>query len=97
MKNYIRDDRRFSAMYTYLDVEEYVADSLFYKREIPVKFITEFVKDGEKYRFIICKVRRKYIPDFEKAMEELKVKMALVGHTDYEQSCKRIMGEMFGV
>jgi len=96
MKNYIRINGRFSYTYLYLDTDDYLADSLFYKRKIPVKFKNEFVNENEKYRFITCKIRKKYKEDFEKALEELRSKMLLCGHTDYDERCDTIMREMFG-
>ena len=50
----------------------YLADSLFYKRKIIVKFKDEMVREGDKYRIIFCTVHRNYQKDFEEALEELK-------------------------
>ena len=33
------------------------------------------VRDGDKYRVIFCKIRKKYKAQFEKALEELENKM----------------------
>lgn len=90
VKHYIYLGGKFYDNYMYFDLnvdEHYVADSLFYKREIPVKFKDEMVRDGDKYRAIFCKVRKKYKQKFEEALEELKTKMALLGHLDYEDFC----------
>ena len=90
MRHYVRLGGHIYAHYMYFDIntdQDYVADSLFYKREIPVKWGDEMVKDGDKYKAIFCKVRRKHAVKFEEAMEELKTKMSLLGHNDYEDFC----------
>lgn len=94
---YIRLNGRFFVNYMYVDLnvdENYVADSLFYKRKIPVKFGEEFSADDEKYRCIFCKVRRKYIPAFEEALQELPTKMNLLGYADYEEYCENLLAEL---
>ena len=95
--NYICFGGRFRLLYMYIDLnvdENYVADSLFYKRDIPVKFKDEWSKDEDKYRVIFCKVRKKYKAKFEEALEELKNKMALLGHIDYEDYCNDLFNQM---
>lgn len=91
MKNYICFGGRFYLRYAYADVHNYFADSLFYKHEIPVRFKDEWVKDGEKYRIIYCKIRKKYKAKFERALLELHNKMLICGYTDYEDYCESIM------
>ena len=94
MKNYICFGGRFRVRYAYVDTHNYIADSLFYKREIPVKFMDEYVKDGEDYRIIFCSIKRRYNEQFKKALEELKSKMLLCGHNDYEEYCNKLMEQM---
>ena len=80
--------------YMYFDLNvtsDYMADSLFYKRDIPVKFKREMVRSGDKYRIIICSIHRKYQKAFEEALEELKTKMCLFGYNDYEEYCDSVM------
>ena len=103
MKNYINFGGRFYIHYMYFDIntnEHYVADSLFYKRKIPVIFQDEMARNGDKYRAIFCKIKRKYKDNFEKALEELKTKMELLGHLDYEEYCQKVIiqiGEENGI
>lgn len=97
MKHYISLGGKFYAHYMYFDIDtdnHYIADSLFYKRKIPVIFRDEMNKPGDKYRAIFCKVKRKYKDDFEKALEELKTKMELLGHLDYQQYCEKVIKEL---
>ena len=95
--NYIPVGGLLFQRYAYVDLnvdENYVADSLFYRHRIPVRFTGEMVRDRDKYRIIICAVRKKHRLAFEKAMEELKTKMNLLGHTDYEDYCETLMKEL---
>ena len=88
--NYISIGGLFSRRYIYVDLNVnsgYAAGSLFYKRQIPVKFKEEMVREGDKYRLITCNIRKKYVKAFMEAMEELKTKMCLLGHNDYEDYC----------
>ena len=95
--NYICFGGKFNLKYMYVDIDrnyDYVADSLFYKRRIPVTFKDEMVKPGDKYRIIFCKIKKKYQKQFEEALEELKSKMHLLGYNDYEEYCERLMNEL---
>jgi len=97
--NYIDLGGFFYNNYAYIDLnttENYAVDSLFYKRQIPVKFGEEWSKDGDKYKFIFCKVRKKYKKDMEEAFEELKTKMLLIGNNDYEEYCNNIINLLTG-
>ena len=86
---------KISYMYVDLNVNsDYLADSLFYKREMPVQFKDEMVRDGDKYRMIFCKVRKKDKEKFEEAMKELVNKMNLLGHTDYLDYCLDLRKEL---
>ena len=80
--------------YLYIDTRDYIADSVFYKNEIPVHFGGEYVKDNEPYIWITCRIRKKYQKKFEKSFEELKNKMLLLGHTDYEEWCDKFMSQL---
>ena len=95
--NYLFFGGKFKLKYAYVDLNvdsDYVADSLFYKREIPVSFKDEMVRDGDKYRIIFCKIPRKYKESFEEALKEIYTKMDLLGHTDYKEYCSKLMKEM---
>lgn len=95
--NYISLGGLLFQRYAYVDLnldENYVADSLLYRHRIPVRFKGEFIRDKDNYRVILCRIPRKYRSTFEKAMEELKTKMNLLGHTDYEDYCETLMTEL---
>lgn len=77
--------------YLYLDSEDYLADSLFYKRNVPVKFISNFINKDEKYIFVLCIIKSKYEKQAEEVFEELKRKMDSCGYLDYEEKCKEII------
>lgn len=92
MNNYLSFKGLRKTKYAYIDTSEYLADSLFYKREITVKFKQELVKEGEEYRIIICEIKNKDTQKFEEALEELKNKMLLYKHNSYEEYCKSLIG-----
>ena len=63
--------RKPSARYTYylfFDTTPYLADQIFIRHEIRVRFGKEFVKEGSPYRGILCCVRKKDAPVFESCM-----------------------------
>ena len=91
--NYI-EIRKMSLLYyhyCFVDTNEYLADGIFYKNRITVRFGAEFVREGASYRFIFCKIYKKDRNIFLQSMEELKKKMLLTGHGDYEYFCERII------
>ena len=80
--------------YAYVDLigeNGYVADSLFYRHKVPVRFGGVMVKKGEKYRIVLCKIRKKYRKEFEKALAEISNKMYLLGYTDYDAFCATLL------
>ena len=88
--NYVRLGGILYLHYMYVDLnveKDYVADSLFARRQLPVKFGDEMCRDGDKYRAIFCKVNRKHQKAFEEALDEIRNKMSLLGHNDYEDYC----------
>lgn len=91
MKNYFKFKRPFRSIYMYIDTENYLADSLFYKRKIPVKFGDEWGKEDEPYIMIFCKVKNKHTKEFEEALSELSNKMSLCGHNDYDEWCQKFI------
>jgi len=86
--NYIGFEGRFWVKYLYVDNQDYVADSVFYRNEIPVHFGGEFVYKNDKYIVVTCRIRKKYKKKFEKALEEVRNKFLIIGRTDYEDWCK---------
>ena len=89
--NYIFLGGYFYLQYAYIDNDDYLADSLFYKHEVPVRFGDEYRCETEKYCVIFCKIRKKYKKKFEKALLELHNKMLICGHTDYPKFCEKFM------
>ncbi len=88
--NYFFLGGRFRLQYAYVDLplnDHYLADSLFFRHKVPVRFGPEAMRDGDKYRIVFCKIRRKYKAEFEKALSEISNKMCLLGHTDYDAYC----------
>lgn len=90
--NYILFGGRFRLRYAYIDTDDYHADKLFRRYNIRVKIDSEYTKEKETYRIILCRIRRKQKAAFEKAMNELVRNMDLFGHTDYTEFCKNFPG-----
>lgn len=85
----------FSFQYLYFDTEDHLADKVFIKNKVFVKFGKEYAKNGEKYRIIFCEISKKNVDKFLKSIDELKDKMLLLGFTDYEEWCIKQL-ETFG-
>ncbi len=95
MKNYINLGKNFLGTwehYLYLDTEELLARSLILRHMVHVKVDGVMEKENEEYRLISLKVLKKDEPMFLRCMEELKGKMLLFGHTDYEARCEAEIG-----
>lgn len=100
-KNYIQL-KKFSLRYVYyciIDVDEYLADELFIRHKVQVKFEHEYIKHGTNYLCIFCKIRKKDKLKFLQALEELKSKILLFGYSDYQKFCdelgKNILEKMY--
>ena len=78
---------KFSLRYAYFvffDATPYLADSLFIRHKVRVWFEKEYTKEGSPYIAIFCHVRKRDIPEFLAALEDLKKSMLLCGYIDYE-------------
>lgn len=74
--------------YMYIDCKNYLADDLFIKNKITVKFEGDFTKDDSDYIFVYCKVKKKDHDKFIETLGELKNKMLIMGYSDYESFCE---------
>lgn len=91
MKNYIplRSSKLSKyKQYMYVDCKDYLADYLFIKNKITVNFEGDFTKDDSDYIFVYCKVKKKDHDKFIETLGELKNKMLIMGHSDYESFCE---------
>ena len=71
---------KFSLRYAYFlffDTREYLADSLFIRHQVRVWFEREYGKDGSPLLAICCHVKKKDVPAFLAALEDLKDKTIL--------------------
>jgi hypothetical protein len=92
MKNYWRmsDFSIFSVPYVYVDHSSYLADQLFVQNKVTMKFKGEMARADSPYCIVFCKVRKKDVERFEKALGKLEDKMLLLGHKDYPDACSEI-------
>ena len=92
--NYIKLKKKWYSRWNeffYIDIQDYLADDIFVKNKIPVRFKGDYKHDGEKYVIVYCKVKSKYIDEFLNSLGELKNKMLHNGFTDYETFCKNLL------
>ena len=85
---------KFSFRYDYFmffDTTPYLADQLFIRHQVRVWFDSEYAKEGSPYLAIFCHVRKKDVPKFLAALEDLKKSMMLCGHPNYEAEISRFM------
>lgn len=73
------------AYFLYFDVEPFLADQLFIRRKIRVWFDSHYAKQGAPYLGILCHVRKKNVPAFLAALEDLKKSMLICGRVDYAE------------
>lgn len=77
---------KFSFFHNYfaiIDTADYLADQLFIKHQVRVRFGLEFVCPDAPYRVIMCKCRKRDVDAFLAAIRELPNKMLLCGYPDY--------------
>ena len=97
MDNYIEMPRRIPGLrkhFMFFDDGNHSARSLFCRHQIRIRVRGVWKSNEEKYRLIVCDVRRKDVPMFTLAMEELKNKMWLIGNSDYEAFCEKMMSDL---
>ncbi len=74
--------------YAYFDLQDHLADSLFARQNVTVKYEQEFVNPINPYRLVICKVLPWHRDGFLRALGELPNKMNLLGFNDYQDFCR---------
>ena len=81
---------KFSFFHNYfaiIDTADYLADQLFIKHQVRVRFGLELVCPDAPYRVIMCKCRKRDVDAFLAAIRELPNKMPLRGYPDYLTFC----------
>ena len=85
---------RFSLRYAYFlffDTTLHLADQLFTRHKVRVWFAPEYAKEGYPIVAILCRVRKRDVPEFLVAVEELKKEMLLFGYLDYVSEVSAFM------
>ena len=77
--------------YAYFDLEDHLADSLFERQNVAVKYEREFVNPINPYRLVICRVLPWQRDGFLKALRQLPDKMSLLGFSDYRKFCREYL------
>ena len=83
----------FYSWFAYFDTEDFLADSLFERQKISVRYEQEYHNPVNHYRMFICRVPMMQIGRFLKAVGQLPNKMNLLGFTDYEDFCRDYLDE----
>lgn len=79
------------ACFLFFDTASYLADQLFIRHRVRVWFDQEYAKKGSPYIAVLCHVRKKEVPQFLDALEDLKKCMLLCGHPDYVAEIHALM------
>ena len=77
--------------YAFIDLHEHLADSLFARYGVTVKYEREFANEVNPYRLMICRVLPWHRKGFLKAMSQLPNKMNLLGYNDYQAFCREYL------
>lgn len=89
--------KKFSLRYDYFlffDTTPYLADQLLIRHKVRVWFDREYAKDGSPYLAIFCHVKKKDVPEFLSALEDLKKSMILCGHPKYQGEVSLFMDDI---
>ena len=99
MDNYLETGRimaGFFRRFVFVDDLNCSSVSLLYRNKVRIKPRKVAKNDDEKYQLVFCDVRKKDVPMFILAMEELRNKMLLIGNLDYETCCEKYMAMLQG-
>ncbi len=82
------DRHLFSFEYVYIDSDEYLADDLFIRHGVNVRYGAEYGHPKHPgYRIIHCHIEKQDEEEFRKALDELESKMLITGHDGYDKMC----------
>ena len=90
MFNYIgiKSYNPFFAKIMFVDCDRNFGEKLFYKNNIKVKFLGQFVNQETKYKYVVIKFprfKKKLIADI---LSEIFTEMSIFNYTEYEEYCK---------
>ena len=97
MRNYVAYGKTFFGMwlcYAYLDVPENLSFDVLERDGVRVKFVRALTRPDEEYVLVEVKVRKEDRQKFLDAMEDLKTKMLICGHADYEACAGELIREL---
>ena len=75
----------------FVDCGDYLANQLFSKHKIPMKFGKELQRSDSQYIIIYCDIKKKYEREFLIALSELRNRMLLLGYYDYDEYCESVL------
>ncbi|MGN1421036.1 MAG: hypothetical protein ACI4XC_05940 [Eubacterium sp.] len=68
---YVKNKYLFSEKFVYLDNRDYDADIFLEKNNIKINFLDEYIMTNGNYRWIVCKVPKRYLTGFYSAMRQI--------------------------
>lgn len=80
--------------FLYFDVKSYLADHLFIQHKVQVWYRSEFACEDSPYTAIFCREKKRDVPAFLAALDELKRNMLICGYTDYETKVSTILRDL---
>ena len=97
MRNYILYGKtRFAKhlLYAFIDVPEALVTSVLMKHKVRAKFVHLMTREDTDYVLVQMKIHRSDRQKFLDAMEDLKTKMLICGHADYETCAGELIREL---
>ena len=97
MRNYILYGKtRFAKhlLYAFIDVPEALVTSVLMKHKVRAKFVHLMTREDTDYVLVQMKIHRSDRQKFLDAMEDLKTKMLICGHADYEARAGELIREL---
>lgn len=80
----------FSLFYIFVDTIDHIYERVMSSSGILLKSVKEYVKDGSPFRLISCYVRKKDVPLFCAAVQEIRKRALLLGYREYDEMCQQM-------
>lgn len=89
----IQQPSLFFLYFSIIDGGEELALPFFRSRGLRVRILRRYRQEGDRYKMLICRVRKRDGDRFVRLMEAFSDKMALCGYPDYRRDCDQIWQE----
>ncbi len=82
------------AYFAYFDTKDYLADPLFIRHQVRVWYGKHYKNDDSPYLAIMCHVKKRDVPRFLAALEDLEKSMLICGYLDYENNVSAVVSNI---